>query len=166
MWEQLALMLALCATVCTMEIVSVSSIVIVEFAANCTMHLWHARVHGVMAGTLIPIAAVSRNGDLMLCMAALNCSLVAVAGSVASVTDKLFLARVHDVTKGTLVPIADHQLRPLVRSMDLANDATSGTQPVFVLKFQFSMEVNLFLSLLLICSTGLLLITAHISHPQ
>jgi hypothetical protein len=50
--------------------------------------------------------------------------------------------------------------------MDHANDATYGTQPVFVLKFQFSLEVNLFLFLLLICSIGLLHITAHISHPQ
>jgi hypothetical protein len=91
-----------------MEIVLVSSIVTVQFAANCTMHLWHARVHGVMAGTPIPIAAVSRNGDLMLCMTALNCSLVAVAGGAASVTVKLFLARVHVVSKVTLVPIADH----------------------------------------------------------
>jgi hypothetical protein len=107
-WELLALMLALCATVCMMEIVLVSSIVTVQFAANCTMHLWHARVHGVMAGTPIPIAAVSRNGDLMLCMTALNCSLVAVAGGAASVTVKLFLARVHVVSKVTLVPIADH----------------------------------------------------------
>ena len=166
MWELLALMLALCATACMMENVIVSSIVIVEYAVNCTMHLWHARVHGVIAGTLMSIAAVSRNGDLMLCMTALNCLLVEVAGSVASATIKLFLARVDGVSMGTLVPIADHQLRLLVRAMDLANDATSGTQPVFVLRFQLSLEVALFLFLLLICSTGLLLITVHISHLQ
>jgi hypothetical protein len=164
MWVLLALMLALSATVCMMENVIVSYIVIVEYAAKCTIHLWHARVHGVIAGTLIPIAAVSSNGDLMLCMTVLICSLVEVAGSVANVTIKLFLARVDDVSKGTLVPIADHQLRPMVSAMNLANDVTSGTQPVFVLRFHLSLEVALFLFLLLICSTGLLLISVIISH--
>jgi hypothetical protein len=51
--------------------------------------------------------------------------------------------------------------------MALANDATSGTEPMFVLIIQLSLVVSLHLYLLLICSTGLLLITAPmLSHTQ
>jgi hypothetical protein len=91
-----------------MESVTVSSIVVAVFAANCTMHLWHVRVRDAMTGTLIPIAAVSRNGDLMQCIVALNYSLVAVAVSVASVTALLSVARALDVTRSTLDAIVDH----------------------------------------------------------